>query len=274
MSQQSRNLITPKTIECVRKTRVSPHLLRVTFIGDDLNDFPEKCGAGHLKIFLPNQESGILQLPQRDRETDTVIWPEHKPVARAYTVRKFRKDEGELDIDFVDHGLASPGSGWAVNAKPGDKLGLIGPGGPDPMLEPADWHILACDLTGLPAVSAILEELSDDARGEVFIEVESLAEVHELEHPPGVNIHWIEIDFTRPEYCLANGISTITVPDNTASVSGFIAGENSSVKECRRYLVKQFGLTKQNLYAIPYWRRGKNEEAYHHERHTIMDQNY
>lgn len=270
MAKHSRNLTSPRTIKCVRKAHVSPHLLRVTFVGDDLNGFPADRNGGHLQIFLPNPGSGILQLPERNSETNAIIWPEHKPIARTYTVRKFRPDSGELDIDFVIHGAGSPGAGWAVNANPGDKIGLIGPGGPEPMLERADWHILACDLTGLPAVSALIEELPQEARGEVIIEVDSLDERHELKHPAAMTIHWIQIDRARAQYSLKEAIAKLEVPDDIESVSGFIAGENSSVKECRRYLVKHFGLTRQNLYAIPYWRRGKNEEAYHDERHSIL----
>ena len=51
----------------------------------------------------------------------------------------------------------------AREVKPGDTVRLMGPGGayaPDPA---ADWHLLAGDEAGLPALSAALEALPADA---------------------------------------------------------------------------------------------------------------
>jgi len=38
------------------------------------------------------------------RYEDHVEYPEHKPVPRAYSVRKYHPETNELDIDFVAHG--------------------------------------------------------------------------------------------------------------------------------------------------------------------------
>lgn len=100
----------PRLLDFVRKKYVSKNLLRVTLTGEDLIGFPEDQNGSHIKVFFPNQASGILQLPIR--EGDKVIWPEHKPVPRAYTVRQYRAQSNELDIDFVVHGEGTPGGGW------------------------------------------------------------------------------------------------------------------------------------------------------------------
>jgi NADPH-dependent ferric siderophore reductase len=50
-----------------------------------------------------------------------------RPVVRNYTARRLDRALGELDIDFVLHGhgdSAGPGSCWAAQARPGDKIGL------------------------------------------------------------------------------------------------------------------------------------------------------
>lgn len=60
----------------------------------------------------------------------------------------------------------------------------------------------------------------------------------------------------------------------SAAPSAFIAGENASTVALRDVLRERLGLTKKNCYAVPYWRRGQNEEAYHQQRHAIMDQVY
>ncbi|BDR16644.1 siderophore-interacting protein [Vibrio sp. STUT-A11] len=270
MSEEIIYPIKPRLLTVKRKQYLTPHLIRVTFGGDDLIGFPENRNGGHIKVFFPNQESGILQLPIRYE--DRVEYPEHKPVPRAYSVRKYHHESNELDIDFVAHGEGSPGSGWAINAQEGDQLGVLGPGGPDPLLQPSDWHILAGDLTAVAAISAILEELPEYAKGAVFIEVCSFDDVHEIKHPTGVSLNWLKIDDEQPAMTLLNGIKMTGEPEEVCSVSAFIAGENRSVINCRKYLSDKYKLKKQSLYAIPYWKRGNTEEAYHQERHRIMDE--
>lgn len=270
MSEEVVYPIKPMLLTVKRKKYITPHLIRVTFGGDELTGFPVNRNGGHIKVFFPNQESGILQLPLRYK--DHVEYPEHKPVPRAYSIRKYHPDTNELDIDFVAHGEGSPGSGWAIKAGEGDKLGVIGPGGPDPLLPPAEWHILAGDLTAVPAISALLEELPQDAQGAAFIEVDSLDDVHEIKHPAGVSLHWIKREGAQSASILLDAIKTSGEPESECSVSAFLAGENRSVVNCRKYLAEKFGLKKKSMYAVPYWKRGNTEEAYHEERHRIMDE--
>ncbi len=149
---------------------------------------------------------------------------------------------------------------------------MIGPGGPDPLLAHADWHILAGDLTAVPAISAILEELAEDAQGAAFIEIDSLDDVHEIKHPVGVSLNWIKREGDQPASILLNAIQATGEPESECSVSAFLAGENRSVVNCRKYLAEKFGLKKNSMYAVPYWKRGNTEEAYHAERHRIMDE--
>nr|WP_086940198.1 siderophore-interacting protein [Thaumasiovibrio occultus] len=264
--------VKPRLIECIRKEYITPNLIRVTFSCDDLLGFPEdKNGAG-IKLFFANRESGTLELPWR--EGDKICWPEHKPVPRAYTVRQYRADTNELDIDFVAHNKTSPGAGWAVNCQPGDTIGLAGPGGPDPLLLPADWHIIAGDLSALPAISAILEELPSTARGVVFIEIDIPEDEHSLVHPAGVEVQWLVRAPQKDPLPILSAINKVTPPQDAVSISAFVAGENETVVACRKKLIGEYQLTRKNFYAIPYWKRGKNEETYHNERHEIMDEEY
>lgn len=259
----------PMLLDFVRKEYIAKHLLRVTVTGEDLKGFPEDQNGTHLKVFFPNRESGILQLPYRTGET--IIWPEHKPVPRAYTVRKYRADMNELDIDFVVHGIDAPGGGWAIKAKPGSQIGLVGPSGPEPLIKPADWHIIAGDLTVVPAISALLEVLPFEAKGYVFIEIDDIADKHDIEHPQGIVLEWLVRKGQSSHYLLSNAITGLTPPNDAKKLSAFIAGENESVIACRKVLKDEYQLSRKSMYAIPYWKRGKDEEAYHAERHEVMD---
>ncbi|WP_462164669.1 siderophore-interacting protein [Pseudoalteromonas xiamenensis] len=262
----------PRRVYCTAKRYITPNLLRITVSGDELRGFPEGYHGAHIKLFFANRITGKLELPTREA-SGAIRWPADRPITRAYTVRAFRANQNELDIDFVVHGDKSPASGWAVNAEIGSELGVAGPGGPDPLLAPADWHVLAGDLTAVPAISALLEHLPENALAAVFIEIESDRDIHFIKAPSGVHIHWLKRVQGQPTP-LASAIQTVSLPPNTTSVSAFIAGENSAVLACRKQLIEDFGLTKQQLYAIPYWRRGQDEETYHEQRHVIMDEVY
>jgi NADPH-dependent ferric siderophore reductase len=272
MSDQYDERMKPRLIQCVRKAYITPHLLRITFACDEQSRFPVDRDGAHIKLFFANRESGVLALPWRDG--GQICWPKHKPVSRAYTARKYHPEKNELDIDFVAHGTDSPGSGWAITCQPGDRIGLAGPGGPEPLLRPADWHILAGDLTAVPAISAILESLPDNARGMVLIEIDHAEDQHVLQHPGGVEIRWLIRDVRQDPLPLVTAIDTIHPPDEKQSMSGFVAGESHSVVACRNKLIANFTLTRKNLYAVPYWHRGRSEEKYHRERHQIMDESY
>lgn len=262
----------PMLLDFVRKEHISKHLLRVTVTGEDLRGFPDDQNGSLIKVFFPNRESGVLQLPYR--KGDTIIWPEHKPVPRAYTVRKYRADVNEIDIDFVMHGADSPGGGWAIKAKQGSQIGLIGPAGPEPLIEPADWHIIAGDLSAVPAISALLEDLPSDTQGYVFIEIDDIADKHDIQHPQGVVLEWLVREAKSDQYLLRNAITGLTSPDGAKELSAFIAGENESVIACRKALKDEYKLSRKRMYAIPYWKQGKDEEAYHEERHEVMDEDY
>ncbi|MCE3544330.1 siderophore-interacting protein, partial [Escherichia coli] len=88
------------------------------------------------------------------------VWPEGDDalIARVYTIRTIDIERGEVDIDMVVHpGNDTPGSTWALNAKPGGIVGMTGPGGGS--VEDAGRYLLVGDETALPAIGRILETL-------------------------------------------------------------------------------------------------------------------
>ncbi|PRC59436.1 NADPH-dependent ferric siderophore reductase, partial [Mycobacterium sp. ITM-2017-0098] len=82
---------------------------------------------------------------------------------RTYTVRHADTQKREITVDFVvhgDHGVAGP---WAASATPGQRLFVMGPSGAYAPHPDADWHLFAGDEAALPAISAALEALPDNA---------------------------------------------------------------------------------------------------------------
>lgn len=283
----------PRLLQVVRTARITPHLQRITLSGESLLGFPVNSHGMHIKVFVPRVHQQQPQLPQLTAQG--IVWPEahERPITRTYSVRQYRADVNELDIEFVMHPTStlkiasthkaadinktnshsSPAASWARNAKPGDWIGVAGPGGPDPLLAPADWQLLAGDLTALPAIAALLENLPDSAQGFAFIESDDAQDQIELIHPPGIVICWLE-RATDGSEVLLEAIKRIAPPLNATSIAAFIAGENNAVVTIRDYLRATYGLNKRKLYAVPYWRRGQDEETYHQERHRIMDEVY
>ncbi|MGI0119589.1 siderophore-interacting protein [Zooshikella sp. RANM57] len=267
----------PQLLSVIKTTRLSPYMQRITFTGDLLKGFPEGRGGAHIKVFfpLPHQQQPVLPT----LGPSGVIWPpkEEKPITRTYSVRHYDPQLHQLTIDFVLHGENSPASGWALNAREGDKIGIAGPGGPDPLLAPADWHIISGDMTALPAISAILEVLPVHAQGYVFIEVKNQAEKQTLmTKAKGVKVQWLYSE-SQPAGTTSlqlEAIQQVEKPVHVSSLSAWVAGENAAVIAIRNYLKEKYGLNKKSLYAVPYWRYGYDEEGYHTERHKVMDEVY
>lgn len=266
----------PRLLQVLRTEFLSDAMRRITLSGEALYGFPENRNGAHIKVFLPrpNQHKPILPTLGKNGP----VWPEAhlRPITRTYSVRRYCPQKNELDIDFVLHGAESPASGWAVNAMPGDYLGVAGPGGPDPLLAPAEQHIITGDLTALPAICALLESLPTQSRGHAIVEIDHERFSQNIINLTQINFQWVLRDprLNASENTLMQTLKTVSLPLPELSLSAFVAGENGSVLAARDYLRSHYGLRKQNLYAVPYWNRGQDEETYHQERHRIMDQEY
>lgn len=119
---------------------------------------------------------GVLQLPSRTTEIGWYLQylatpKTRRPWVRAYTIRDARPDVGEVDIDFVIHtgldGAVGPAAQFALDARPGERLGFLGQGTAYTPDHPHDWTLLTGDETALPAIAGICRSLPDHATGTV-----------------------------------------------------------------------------------------------------------
>lgn len=245
-------------------------LIRVNLTGD-LRGIPENKNGSHIKLFFPQEHQSIPVLPTLG--ANGVIWPaaDEKPITRTYSVRHVCLRSQCLSVDFVDHSRGGIACRWAQRARPGDRIGMAGPGGPDPLLAKADWHILVGDMSAVPAISAIVETLDTPADVLVLRHGEGCLT---SSIPAHVNVRYFS-DRTPVDTVVTVLNDVISRRQSSFSVTGrcsaWVAGENKLVLQVRDFLRLNLGLTKRDLYAIPYWRRGQNEEQYHQARHTIMD---
>ncbi|QEO09428.1 siderophore-interacting protein [Protaetiibacter larvae] len=248
-------------LEVVRTERVTPHMVRVTVTGDDLAEFPDHGFDHWFRMFLPRaaHEDALGALPRR---VDMIGYlqflrmPESsRPVMRNYTVRAFRKDQRELDIDFVVHGDDGVAAPWARDAQPGERLAIIdqGPGyQPDASLEA---HLLASDETGLPALLGILRDLPRHHRGIAYIEIPDAADAQPHEAPDGVEVRWL----VRPEG-LTPGAHALSVVQEEARIpaepfGAYLVGEQALATGLRRWLVTEHKVPKDRITFVGYWRK-------------------
>jgi iron complex transport system ATP-binding protein len=203
---------------------LSPNFRRITFGGYSLRDFGVHGDTLDLriKLMIPSLAADGTQLPLPVFKMAEAGWyrewlamdPAVRGSMRTYTVRQARLDAvyPEIDVDFVMHfdapGLAQtppgPAANWALNAKPGDAVTIIGPNNRAAHCVTAEiysgieWRpglaqrvLLAGDETAIPAISAILASLPDYMTGHAFLEVPEAGDFLELTSPADVEITWL-----------------------------------------------------------------------------------
>lgn len=257
----------PQTVlEVVRTERLSPRLMRVIAGGPGFaaftnNEFTDR----YVKLLFADPSHGLE--PPYDLERLRAERPEALPRSRTYTVRWVDEEAQELALDFVLHGDEGVAGPWAASAQPGEQIVMSGPGGayaPDPE---ADWHLLVGDLATLPAIAAALEEMPADAVGHVLIQVESEADVADLEHPDGVEVTWIR---ESGEDVLLDAVRALRWREG--DVHAFVHGERGAVKQLRRHLTDERGVERARLSISAYWAQGRVEDQFQAEKREPVGQ--
>ncbi|QYF95649.1 siderophore-interacting protein [Massilia sp. PAMC28688] len=261
----------PRMLRVRRTEQLSPLMRRVVLSGPELDGFPEQCAGGHIKLLLPRPGQTEPVLPTLG--PDGPVWPPAnvRPIARTYTVSAYDSARGELSVDFVLHEEPGPASSWALRARTGDAIGIAGPGGPRRFDPHASHFLLFGDPSALPVIAAVLASLPVTATGNAFVEVPDAGEIRILHCPPHIRLHWLVRGKVRPGAStrLLDAARKLGWPAGAISVT--LAGESHQVIALREHLLHERGLDPVALYAVPYWKDQHTEEAYHAERHRIMD---
>lgn len=247
-----------RVLEVLRTERLSPHLLRVTLGGDELAGFATDRTGPNIKVYVPRPGQTRPEMPEPDG-LGNLLWPteDRRPVMRTYTVRRHDPDAGELDVDFVTHGGGVAGP-WAAAARPGDLLGVTGPGGKT--RRPADWTLLVADLSALPALATTLATMPADARGVAVLGVPDPADEPELPRPEGVELRVVATP-DDDESALVDAVHAVERPPDR-SVFAWVAAESDVVRTLRVHLRDGWGLGRDEQLCTGYWRRGLSETDY------------
>lgn len=244
-----RHTLRTRLLQVARVESPTPHLVRVVLTGDALDGFVSAGFDDHCKLFFPAPGAERPVFPELG--PNGPIFPEGaaRPVMRDYTPRHFDPVKRELTIDFVMH-EAGPATDWARQARPGQYLGVGGPRGSFVVPDAFDWHLLIGDETALPAMARRLEELPSAKPVVIVVAVRDDSARLIFDTQTDLREVWC----TDEPHALVQALRAIELPAG----DGFIwaAGESSSMREVRAYLVGERGVQKDRIRAASYWRRG------------------
>ena len=195
-------------VEVVSVERLSPSFVRVELGGAELRDFGvdgERYDQ-RIKLVFPDPVTGGIVSVADANESWLTTWldqhPEERGHMRTYTIRDVRGSgvDTTIVVDIVLHlagDQVGPGSNWAADAAPGDRLVMLAPrqGFPFGGIEFAPTAgadlLMVADETAVPAVCTVLEQLPPTATGAVFMEVPTAADILDVRGTDGVSVTWL-----------------------------------------------------------------------------------
>ncbi|HEY9315439.1 siderophore-interacting protein [Williamsia sp.] len=255
----------------VRRTeQLTPHLVRV-YLGDPgFDDFQANDDTDmYIKFMFPEEEAAAAK-PRGLQRVRAKLRGDEPTILRTYTVRRVDHAAREIAVDFVVHGDQGIAGPWAAAAQPGEEIRFVGPGSGYRPKTDVDWHLLAADEAGLPAVAAALEAMPDGTVVKAFIEVGGPEDEVDLVAPDTAEIVWlhrgVSSDAITDEFGGANAPIVAAVRATEwlpGSVQVFIHGEAEVVMQnLRGYIRKERGVPAANASISGYWRRGHTEEGF------------
>ena len=201
---------------------------------DRFDNLPDRFGMG-----------GYLRYRMLPRGT--------RPVIRNYTVRTFRTDPLELDVDFITHGTEGVAGPWAASVPPARRLRSSTR---DAAGNPCSGrHLIVADESGLPAALGVLRDLPRDATGHAIIELFDAADQQPVSPPAGIQLHWLQRpEGTAPGSAALPALTQLEFP--RGDLYAFAVGESALATGVRRHLVNHRGVPKEHVTFSGYWRLG------------------
>ena len=230
-----------RNIKITNISQLSPNMKRITFHSKDFIDFPENEDGGYVKLLFKQESSD-------------------NSFSRPYTIRSFRKNKLELDIDFSNHfGNQGYATKWASHAKIGDEILISGPGLKKPINENSDWFFFVGDMTALPAIACYLETIPKKAAGFVVLEIISKDDKIKLIKPKNIEIKWVVKSKQNPSV-LVDTVKEINWLNGKPYV--WVACEFNKMRNLRDFFQKNKKISKNEMYISSYWKLGLDQEEH------------
>ena len=235
---------------------LTPNMIRIVFGGEDLRRFVSSGDPDErLVVVLPLP--GERRAPAPVRQDDgTLDYPaDDEPEMRSYTVRRVDPDTGELVIDFVRHEGGAAAT-WAIRARAGDVVYLSPAKGWYSPPPDTTWQLLMADMTALPALGRILEELPADQRAVVLAEVTEPSDTQPVESPADATCTWLPGSGNgHGPSRLLEALKEVELPEGPGYL--WFAGEAAESRAVRKYVRRELGWPTERFTIIGYWRVDK-----------------
>lgn len=238
----------PKQLQVIKTQHVTPNLQRITLAGDELEEFPDDCEGGYIKLLFNSQGGTDLSTLNQDQQA----------IMRTYTIRQFCRIQATIEIDFVRHSIIDLQCGfaarWAMNATIGDTINIKGPGLINDINNNVDWFFMVADMTSLPALSAKTPKLPNDAKGYAVIKITDKNDIQTIKMPNNIKVTWLL------ESELITHVRSLSWLNGSVSV--WAACEFDSMRALRTYFRNEKQVKKENIYLSSYWKQGKTEDGH------------
>ncbi len=243
-----------KTVEVI-----APRFRRIVFQGENLERY-DRDDQLHCRLIFQPRGITVPLWPMLDHRGH-VVWPDNAAVpTRVFTIRRIDAERQEIVIDFALHANPGPATQWAMDAQPGDIVGILGPAANGP--KHAEFHVLAGDETALPGIARILESLPANAAGHTFIEVDSKADELPLDCPAGITVRWLHRDGNPAgtTTLLADAVSLVRWPENLDKAFFWGGCEHKAFSALHRHLKKDIRLPRDRIVLYSHWHKSLSEE--------------
>ena len=241
----------------VSSEEVTPRMRRVKFFCDDVTPFIG--GDMHARLVVPKR--GRAPVWPGIRDDGRLAWPKGDDalLVRTYTIRAVDVERRELWIDFLQHpapGVATPGADFALDARPGDTVALLGPGGGD--LPQAASILMVGDETALPAIARIAADAAPGTRMRAIIEVHDAQEEQSLATKGDLEVEWVHRSAAPAGSPTLAERAIKAIGPSSADTYIWVACEKADVRAVRKFMKSQQTGWKHK-YVAWYWERGVAE---------------
>lgn len=259
--------------------RLSQGFVRITLAAPALRNYAAHGLDQRIKIILQLPgggygDFGILDDPAPTMPQWFARWrelpDEQRNIIRTFTASGIRPERGEIDVDFAIHQPAGPACRWALEARVGDELVIIGPdaraenstGGIDFRPGDATSLLLAADETAFPALRNILDVLDPGIEVVAFAESSHAQDLATLAvSSPHHQLHLLERGAAAPGEPTLQAMRSwahVNIPGD-GNFYAWLAGESSLIKAGRRILVREHGVASDAVTFSGYWKHGQAE---------------